>query len=95
MIAKVAPMNSTPEFKYEVGVILNQLEKKGYATTSDVQAFRYFSKQVRCMREQKQLWVTTGCAIEQRNGIKHVIQINPDYKFTRVDELTFKLTYRY
>jgi len=92
---KVAPMNSTPKMKYEIGLILDQLEKKGTATTADPKAFRYFSNKVSEYREKGQLWITTGCSIEQKLGFKHVIQINPDYKFERCNGLSFKLVNRY
>ena len=88
-------MNSTPKMKYEVQLILDQLEKKGMATTHDPKAFRYFANKVRFYREKNQIWITTGCTIEQKLGIKHVIQINPDYKFERINDLCFKLVYRY
>jgi hypothetical protein len=95
MMAKVLPMNSTPELKYEIGLILDQLEKRGTATTKSQPAFRFFSNKTSAMREANQLWLTTGCAIEQRLGIRHVIQVNPDYLFERCDECSFKLVYRY
>lgn len=88
-------MNATPKLKYEIELIVNQLEKKGYATTNDRPAFRYFSCKIRDVREKNMIWITTGCAIEQKLGIKHVIQINPDFKFVRVNGTSFNLVYRY
>ena len=95
MLIKTMPMSASPKLKYEIELIINQLEKKGYATTNDKPAFRYLSCKLRDVRDKKMLWFTTGCAIEQKNGIKHVIQVNPDFKFERVNGMSFKLTYRF
>ena len=95
MLIKVMPMNATPKLRYELELILIQLEKKGCATTNDRPAFRYFSCKVKDAREKNMIWITTGCAIEQKLGIKHVIQINPDFRFEKVNGMSFNLVYRY
>lgn len=95
MLVKVAPMNTTATLRYEIELILNQLESKGFATTKDMPSFRYFSNKVAECREKGMIWMTTGCAIEQRIGVKHVIQINPDYIFERVNGFSFNLKSRY
>ena len=92
---KVFPMNSSPKLKYEIELILDQLEKKGIAVTNDMSAFRYFSRMVSDCREKNQIWISVGCAIEKRNGMHHIIQVNPDFKFERCNGMSFNLVYRY
>lgn len=90
-IVKVCTMTACPEIKYEIEKILQQLDSKGLAITKSAKTFRMFSSKTKRLREEGYLYLTTGCAVEVKRGIRHVIQINPDFKFSRINEHSFRI----
>ena len=94
-VTHVARISSSPEIKDNSIKILDQLEKQGFAITNNAVTFRFFARRVLDLRRAKKLYITIGSPIEASMGLKHFIQLNPDYRFERVGDFGFRLIYRY
>lgn len=94
-IVKLCPMNAKPFLKCEVARIINEITRNSFCIINNADVTRFISKKLTEVRGSGKIILTKGCSVEQKNGMKNILYVHPDYKIEKEDEYTLKVVDRY
>ena len=94
-IIKLCPMSGSPLMKSECARIINEIAVKSFCIVNNSDVTRFISKKLNDARSSGKIILTSGCAVERKNGMKNILFVHPDYKIEKEDEYTLKIVNRY
>lgn len=89
-IIKVIRLGTPDDIKRAIGYMIDQLEKHNFAYCNNSNAFRLFSKHTpECYKKNDTLVFSR--VVSDKNTIKNVISLRPNYKIERHTTYSFRV----